>query len=254
MPRATYRQLVELLEDPIITKLICHCDGLEEKFLGLLHNIPAPLRRLPAGAIDDLGTEPEGLTDGLRILVARGAAPTLDALVGDLAALRQPAQFIAHIGKLVQQLPLPEAVPPPAVEAARRLDNIAEIRRLAKKWKNCLAGCYLDAVIDGRSVVYLWPDGQAPAVCVVNNHGRLGWALEAAKGPKNDDLQPARLEEICCAFAALGIPQESAIGALEHAARAQSLRWRGTRRRQRQDADYEEMYEEFEEIEAAIAA
>ncbi len=145
-------------------------------------------------------------------------------------------------------------VPPPAVEAARRLDNIAEIRRLAKKWKNCLAGCYLDAVIDGRSVVYLSPDEQAPAVCVVNNHGRLGWALEAAKGPKNDDLQPARLEEICCAFAALGIPQESAIGALEHAARAQSLRWRGTRRRQRQDADYEEMYEEFEEIEAAIAA
>lgn len=96
-------------------------------------------------------------------------------------------------------------------------------------------------MIDGRSVVYLWPHGQAPAVCVVNNHGRLGWAPEDAKGPENADLQPARLEEVCCAFAALGIPAESAIGTLEHAARTRSPGWRGIRRRrQRQRFDSEQ--------------
>jgi len=244
VPRATYRQLVELLEEPTIAKLIFHRDVLKEKYLGLLHSIPAPLRRIAAGAIDDLGPEPEGLTDGLRILVARGVAPSFDALVGDLAAMRQPAQFIARIGTLVQQLQLPEAAPPAVVGAARRLDDIAEIRRLAKRWKNCLIYRYLDAVIGGRSAVYFWPHEQAPAVCVVNDHGRLSWALEAPKGPQNTDLLPARLEEICGAFAALGIPKESAIGALEHTAQALSPSWRGIRhRRRRQDADFEEMLE-----------
>jgi hypothetical protein len=94
---------------------------LQEEYLGLLHNIPAPLRRIAAGAIDDLRIKPEGLVDGLRFLAARGAAPSFDALVADLAAIRQPAQFAARIGNLVQQLPLPEPIPPAMVGGARRL-------------------------------------------------------------------------------------------------------------------------------------
>jgi hypothetical protein len=121
-------------------------------------------------------------------------------------------------------------MPPATVGGARRIDDIAEIRRLAKRWKNCLADRHLDAVNDGRSAVYLWPDAKAPSVCVVTRHGRLGWALEAAKGPENAELPPARLEEICRAFAAAGIPKESAIEGLEQAVhRRRWLRQHGPR-------------------------
>jgi hypothetical protein len=118
LPRASYRQLIELLEEPATAKLIHQRDSLQEEYLGLLHSIPAPLRRITAGAIDDLCAKPEGLVNGLRILAARGAAPSFEALVADLAAIRQPAQFLARICKLVQRLPLPELMPPPNVGAA----------------------------------------------------------------------------------------------------------------------------------------
>jgi len=252
LPRPSYRQLIELLEEPATAKLIYQVDSLQEEYLGLLHSIPAPLRRITAGAIDDLCVKPEGLVDGLRILAARGAAPSFEALVADLAAIRQPAQFLARISKLVQQLPLPELLPPVSVDAARRLDDIAEICRLAKRWKNCLADCYLDAVNECRSAIYFWPHAKTPAVCVVTRHGRLGWALEAAKGPENAELPPARLEEICCVFAAADIPKEDAIEALEHAARASSLRQHGIRRRRRRDEGYDEIYEDIEAFEAAL--
>jgi hypothetical protein len=251
LPRASYRQLIELLENPATAKSIYHLDSLEEEYLGLLHSIPAPLRRIAARAIDDLRVKPEGFTDGLRILAARGAASSFEALVADLAAIRQPMQFLARIDKLVQQLPLPELMPPVTVGGARRLDDIGEICRLAKRWKNCLAYCYLDAVNECRSAIYLWPHTRAPAVCVVNRHGRLGWALEEAKGPENADLPAARLEEICRAFAAAGIPKESAIEALEQAASRRWLRQHEARRRRRDAADLEEIIEQFEQLEAA---
>jgi hypothetical protein len=226
---------------------------LQDDYIGVLHSAPAPLRRIVARMIDDVGFPPDGLVDGLRILAARGAAQSFDALVADLAGIRQPAQFMARIGKLVGQLPLPQSMPPARVAGARRLDDLAEISRLAKRWKNCLADLYLDAVNDGRAAVYLWPHPQVPAACVVNRHGRLGWALQEAKGPENAELPAARLEEIHRAFATADIPREVSIEAIGHAARAAALGERGIRRRRRPDEalEIEGMFEEFEELEAA---
>jgi hypothetical protein len=252
LAQASYRHLIELLEEPATAALICFADPLWDGYIGLLYTVPTPLRRIVARSAARDFIRPQGLMDGLRFLAARGAAPSFDALVADLAAIRQPTQFIARISNLVEQLPLPEALPPHLVGEARRLDDTAEIRRLAKRWKNCLADCYLDAVNDGRSAVYLWPHAQTPAACVVTRHGRLGWALEAPKGPENAELPPARLEEICRAFAVVDIPREAAIEALEHAARARSLRPHGMRHRRGRDAGYEEMYEDAQAYEAAL--
>src|SRR5947207_11132333 len=93
--------------------------------------------------------------------------------------------------------------------------ELPKIRRLAKRWNNCLAEIYVDAVNNGQSAIYIWPHRGTPAVCLVTRHGRLGWALESAKGPENADLPPKRLAEIYGAFAEVGIPTESAIEALE---------------------------------------
>jgi hypothetical protein len=253
LPRESYRHLIELLEESSTAKLIYHSDLLQAEYLGLLHSIPAPLRRIAACSIGELRFKPEGFVDGLRFLAARGAAPSFDALVAELAAIRQPAQFVARIGKLVQQLPLPESMPPAKVEGARRLDVVTEICRLAKRWKNCLAGGYLDAVNDGRAAVYFWPHAQAPAACVVVRHGRLGWALGDAKGPENAELPSPRLQAIYRAFAAAGIPTESTLEAIEHALRGVRLReHRHQRRHRRIDEEYEEMYEDLDAFEAAL--
>jgi len=249
LPCPRYRQLIELLEQPATAKLIHHADALGDEYLGVLHGIPAPLRRIVTRAADDHLIGLEGLVDGLRFLAARGAAPSFDALVADLAPIQQPAQFVARIAKLVQQLPLPEPIPPETVGGARRLDGVAEICRLAKRWKNCLASGYLDSVNDGRAAVYFWPHRQAPAACVVARHGRLGWALEDAKGPENADLPAARLEEIHRAFAAAGMPRDSALAAIECTGHVLELRQhhRRERRRRRNEAvELQEMYEEFE--------
>jgi hypothetical protein len=248
LPEHSYRQLVELLEARATAKLLHHVDAITEGYLGLLHSIPAPLRRITATAFNDLNAKPEGFSDGLRLLVACGAAPSFDALIADLAAIRQPLQFLARIRNLVRQLPLPDSLPPLLIGGARHLDDTAEICRLAKRWKNCLADYYCDAVDECRSAIYLWPDAEVPAVCVVNRHGRLGWALQEAAGPENASLPRAKLHEICCAFAAAGIPQEFAVEALEHAAHAPMLRqFGGCRHRQgERDAWYEDMYEDAE--------
>jgi hypothetical protein len=246
LPQASYQHLIELLEKPATAKLIYHLDLLGDEHIGLLHSVPAPLRRIVARAANDSLIRLEGLVDGLRFLAARGAAPSFDALIADLAAIRQPTQLIARIANLVQQLPLPDPVPPEAVGGAHRLDDTTEICRLAKRWKNCLANAYLKSVNAGCAAVYLWPHPQAPAACVVTRHGRLGWALADAKGPENADLPPAREEEIHRAFAAVGIPKDSALEPLEQADHALERLRRLQRARRHRDVEYEEIYEEFE--------
>ena len=162
LPLESYRHLIELLDDPAVAKLIYHVESLTGDCICLLHDVPAPLRRIVARAIDDSLLNPTGLMDGLRFLASRGAAPSFDALVAELGAFRQPVQMTAHLAKLVRQLPLPEPIPPAVVGDARRLDSGTELRKLAKRWKNCLAGFYLDAVDNGRAAVYFWPHAETP--------------------------------------------------------------------------------------------
>lgn len=245
VPQTSYRQLIELLEQPDTAKLLHHRSRIEADFLAMLYALPTELRRVFAAAIEENFIEPGGIAEGLRILAARGAAASFEALVADLAAIRQPAQLIARLLKLISRLPLPELMPPAHIGGAHRLDHDVHIRQLAKRWKNCLASCYLDAVNDGRSVVYLWPHGEAPAVCVVSRYGRLGWGLEAAYGPENANLPPGRLQEIHSAFAAAGIPEHSAIGGLYH---ARLIHGRGGERRRRRQRDEQAMQDEIEEI------
>lgn len=83
---------------------------------------------------------------------------------------------------------------------------------------------------------------------------RLGWALQEAVGPENASLPLAGLQEIYCAFATAGIPHESAVEALEHAAHAPMLRQLGGCRHRQGERDgwHDEMYED-ETFEVALA-
>lgn len=183
LPRHSYLHLIELLEDPAAAKLIYHAHCLSEEYLSGLHATPSSLRWF-VGSTGE-GATASGLSDGLRLLAARGAAANFETLVANLSATRQPAQFAARLARLIEQLPLPPIMPPQDVGGARRIDRAVDIRRLAKRWKNCLADGYLDTVNDGRAAVYFWPHAQAPAACVVTRHGRLAWTLFDAKGRRD---------------------------------------------------------------------
>jgi hypothetical protein len=68
LPRASYRQLIELLEEPATAALIYHVDVLSDEYIGALHGVPPPLRRVAARAASRYLFRPEGLMDGLRFL------------------------------------------------------------------------------------------------------------------------------------------------------------------------------------------
>ena len=134
----------------------------------------------------------------------RGSGP----IANQIGALDQPDQVAAKITQLVDGLPLPDTSPPIEIGGFRRLDAVAEIRELAKNWRNCLAG-YLFSVNDGTSAIYL--SEQLEAVCSVGRHGRMGWFLNQTKGPRNAAIEPDQLAQIHAAFADAGIPEAAII-------------------------------------------
>jgi len=49
------------------------------------------------------------------------------------------------------------------------------------------------------------------AVCSLARHGRIGWFLVQAKGPRNADIDPNQLAQIHAVFADAGIPEAAII-------------------------------------------
>jgi len=202
-----YRKLVDLLDDPVPAKFLHHAGSITDLLITGLHNLPPVLR---SAAIMAMFNRIDGMiwfADGLRVLASRTGLP-FDALAKEIGALDQSDQIAATIRQVVDSLPLPATLPPAEIEGFRRLDTVAEIRELAKNWRNCLAG-YLFSVNDGTSAIYL--SEQLEAVCSLGRHGRMGWFLLQTKGPRNADIDPDQLAQIYAAFAAAGIPEAAMI-------------------------------------------
>jgi hypothetical protein len=217
LSRQGYVRLTELLDDPRSAKLLLHFDQTEitDSTVRVLYEVPDALRPVLAGLVRFEGIESlDHLPDGLRLLTSRGAAANFDALVADLAVHVQPGQFVARLRNLVSELPLPQTLPPQQIGKARRIDATADICALAKGFKNCLAN-YEEQIDAGGCAIYLWDDLAAPAVCLVTRHGRLGWSLSEALGPRNAELDRKQLQEITGAFAKAGVSHQSAICAIE---------------------------------------
>ena len=209
----SYRHLVELLGDLKAAKFLNHARCIDDFSIQTLYRLPASLRTpVIFGAI--AGNSGEGFAEGLRFLVSRGAAPSFDALVGELALATQTEQLQVKLRDLVEALPLPtNDLPPIQVGNARRIDDPAAIRALAKSWHNCLAG-YVPNINAGICAIYVLENNEVPAACSTRKHGRLGWFLEEVKGPRNVDIEPKRLAAIRSSFNEIGIPHFSVIAAI----------------------------------------
>src|ERR1035437_8847605 len=144
LPAEIYRKLVDLLNDPVPAKFLHHTGSITDLLITGIYRLPAGLRTAAIMAgfnqIDDI----IWFVDGLRVLASR-ACLRFDTLPHQIGALDQPDQIAATIRQVVDRLPLPATLPPAEIEGFRRLDTVAEIRELAKNWRNCLAG-YLFSV------------------------------------------------------------------------------------------------------------
>jgi hypothetical protein len=85
----------------------------------------------------------------------------------------------------------------------------------------------------------LWDDPTAPAVCQVTRHGRLGWFLSEALGPRNIEPEPEQMQQIRSAFADAGIPESSVAYAIDCILSDYAPRYRTRTRRQRRRLDRE---------------
>jgi hypothetical protein len=225
----SYRRLVQLLDDPSAAKLLYHATEIDDAAIKIIDNIPPKLRSI-VFTMQAWFRGMECLADGLHFLVRRGAAESFDVLIADLAHVRQPEQLIAKIISIVEGLPLPNFVPPAKVGPARRIDNAAEIRNLAKRWRNCLEN-YVWRVNGGECAIYLWENTETQAICLARRRARLGWFLEEVKGPHNAEVEPSHLEAIRNAFDSAGIPPYSIIKGVEDIVDMGGMR--GLRRRPR---------------------
>ena len=209
-----YRRLVELLDDRVSAKILSHAETIDNAMIKFLHGMPPVLRRPAVLAVFGQHSQPDGFINGLRFLASRSADRDFEALIAELATVAQPGQFFDKLRQFIDAMPLPEILPPAQIGYARRLDRVAEIRALAKRWKNCL-GDYAGEVDSGECAVYLWEDAGTTAACLVKRHGRFGWFLEDTKGPQNSEIKPEPLARIRQGFVDVGMPQSSIIEVIE---------------------------------------
>src|SRR5258708_764553 len=106
LTRQRYRRLVELLDHQEAARGLYRLAEAEitDSTIRLLYEVPASLRSVVV-AVLGFAQRLDNLPDGLRLLASRGAAPSFDALVADLAGQSQPGQFIARLKHLVAALP-----------------------------------------------------------------------------------------------------------------------------------------------------
>jgi hypothetical protein len=214
LPAESYRNLVNLLDDPVTAKYFYHRQPIDDEIITGVFNLPRALRRPSILAMFDDINGMDRFAEGLNCLAVRAGLP-FELLAQEIGSLSQPAQVIGKIRQLTESLPLLDTLPPAKVGPYRRIDRIAEIRDLAKDWQNCLAGYALN-ITDATCAIYRTDPPDEPAACFVYRQWRLGWFLQQAKGPKNIDLAPDHLAQTYKVFADAGVHNSAIIDAVKN--------------------------------------
>jgi hypothetical protein len=209
----TYRRLVLLLNDENASRYLQNSDYVSDTLVSTLFGLPPPLRNsCIINALDPIAFE-YGFSDGLHLLVSRGAAPNLEALISELGSITEEKRLFSRVAELIEALPLPTAFPPPQIEKARRIDLPAEIRALMETRGDRVDDC-LGRINAGTCAVYRWEDGDLSAVCAVERYGRLGWFLNDIGGPQNASIDPQQRSQIRSAFSRTGFPPTETVSAI----------------------------------------
>lgn len=206
LPRASYLQLSSLFADRRAAKLLAHATAVDEALLAVLSALPPALRTPALLRLRERCPMLDGLPESLGFLADRGAVTDIDAFVERLGRCRSSREFATLVRTAADALPLPDALPPPRIGPAVRIDDPAALRDLARRWRNCLANL-IGGINDGEYAFYLWGADGYEAGCLLRRRGRLGWFVEEIKGPRNREPAPPVMAAILAGFAAAGIPK-----------------------------------------------
>jgi hypothetical protein len=95
----TYRQLILLLSEENASTFLQNADYVSDTVVSTLHGLPPVLRNsCIMNALEPISFE-FGLSDGLRLLVSRGAAPNFDALTSELGAITDEIRLRSRLNR-----------------------------------------------------------------------------------------------------------------------------------------------------------
>jgi len=223
LERKSYQRLVALLADSNASRFLQNADYVSDFVISTLHGLPPVLRNVCVVDVLDPIELDCGFSNGLHFLVSRGAAPSFEALVSELAAISDEKRLVSRIGELIETLPLPTEFPPPQIQKARRIDSPTEIRSLSENWNNGLAG-YIAEINAGTCALYLWEDGDFSASCSVTRCARLGWFLNEIRRPDDSGIDPRQRAQIRSAFDQAGLPSSHTVAAIAAMSRIAEIR------------------------------
>lgn len=200
-----YRRIASLLGDSFSAGILHHRKSIGPSLLRNLVNLPCDLRTQPiVVALEDIPRGPYWLQEWIGLMAERRGDPDERQVRALIAGARTTAVLRKRVEDLVESLPLPDGLPPLTVGNARRVDAPPEIRRLARRFRNCLRE-RLDEIHILTALFYLWDDGECEVICEVVREGRCSWLLKECLGPDNKEPQKDILQAIEAEFRAVAI-------------------------------------------------
>ncbi len=198
---ADYRALAGLLRHRQAAKAIWHAEVLAPELVRALAALPEPM----AGAVHlALGLDARGaavLCEAYGVIRFRsGPAAAARAAARWARAANVPALFEAVRDELY---PEPPAPPHPGTAVLRPLATKADLRRAAKRFRNCLAE-QLPYACSGWSAYYEWL-GEPGAVVELGRDHIFGWRLEQARLAGNLPVPEPLQEAIASELALIGV-------------------------------------------------
>ncbi|HEX4407383.1 MAG TPA: hypothetical protein VH206_01295 [Xanthobacteraceae bacterium] len=214
----SYRKLVFAIHDKPTATFLRHRRDITEPLILALAALPSPLRTSAVFKLLDYIDGIDRFVPGLMHLCEL-ADLSFDDFCKEIGALGHPDQVKAKVAAIIDRLPLPDRLPNEQIGHFRRVDEPAQIRALARSWKNCLAD-HIREVNEGASLVYLSPDKANEAAALLSRINRIGWAVVDIKGPRNIEIKPELLAKYYDTFRSANVSRLSDVAAIR------SIIWR----------------------------
>ena len=210
---ASYRRLNDLMNEPHARRVIRHLPSIGRRTLATLWRLPAAYRT--HGVLKMIRHRRDISQVVFAIEIVRRVRTDLTDRQIIASLEKAESDYIRDwVEAHYEKLPFPEA--PVGIIAdgdgavLHPLASYADLRRTGRDYNNC-ADTYLWRVLTGRSYLYRCEiDGADVAMIELKPVPGAGWAIDEARGLKNDELDgpvKARIFELCRRAGFLVAPQ-----------------------------------------------
>jgi hypothetical protein len=203
LDRRTYELLVWAIQEPALRKVLCHCTWINGAQLRVLEALPQEyagsriVRRIRNGrelyfVISTVMSAEKMLGEASR-----------QRIVASFAKVERPGQLLEWLERLTADVCFAEP-PWPGTERLVPVRTGAELRAVGRSFKNC-AEYHAEGAKNGRYSFYLWRDGRARALVMLERNAYLGWLIRELKGRGNHTVPAAQDLKIRLEFDDSGI-------------------------------------------------